>query len=375
MKFSIRFKLTLWYALMLTIMILLYVVVTTIVIQQHYKKDPRDVMRQMKVDTSFGNGQQFNRAQVDEYIDQVRREDFRRVQMITFSLLVALSILSFVGGYIIAGRMLFPLKKINHATRHMDAHRLSDRIAYTDTNDEFSELAQNFNAMIDRLAYSFNAQRAFIENVSHELKTPLTISQIHLEALKESKNLGEEEKKEYIEKALQSTVFLNQLIEDILLLSLTQEDVPMKKIEILPLLEDAVNQLESFAQKQGKKITYTPASFVGDDTRTGNATLLQRAFMNCIENAIYYSKKNIIIAVQKKDEKIEIVIRDDGMGIAEEEREKIWERFYRVDASRSRNTGGAGVGLSITKNIMTLHGGKVSIDSDGASYTAVTFIL
>jgi len=234
---------------------------------------------------------------------------------------------------------------------------LDKKIEHEDTGDEISEMINNINEMIARLNNAFSLQKQFVENASHELKTPLAIMKINLDLAQ----LNQENS--YLETALKSTKLMDKLIEDLLLLSLADRDIKFEEIKLKEVIQEAVNQLKIVAQN--KNLTLEFQHDKNDHIIQGNRALLQRAFMNLIENAINYSKKKgeITVKLEQKDHQKIIKIIDNGIGIPQDKLDKVFERFYRVDKSRSRKSGGTGLGLAITKKIIDLHQGKISINS------------
>jgi signal transduction histidine kinase len=229
--------------------------------------------------------------------------------------------------------------------------------------------------MLTRLDTSFDLQKQFVENASHELKTPLTISQANIEAVLHDNNMSREELESTLRTAMESTSFMNRLIEDLLLLAMMQEHMTQTTVKMADITTAAVTQLETVAKQHNKTLTYSPAPDARAPERTGNTTLLQRAVMNCIENAIKYARTTVTVTVTPIDGRTQVTITDDGTGIPATHLPHVWERFYRVDSSRARKSGGTGLGLAITKSIVEKHGGKVSIASEEGKHTTVTILV
>lgn len=379
MKISIRTKLTLWYTLILVVTLFVYVISTNAISQRQYRRDPSDVFQQISEERSpvfVGTNHPFSASglspdEIREYIDQIRKEDLRTVRIASFSIFAILALLSFAGGYAISGRMLRPLQKVNDATKKLDANNLHISIEGVNSKDEIGELIANFNDMTDRLHHSFDLQKQFVENASHELKTPLTISQTNLEAVLQDADMSKPEFQENVRNAVHSIGFMNDLIEDLLLLSITKEQISKEELSLKELIDDALTQLRPLADVAHKKIEFSAQIQDASDTYSGNKTLLQRALMNCVENAIRYANTHIRIELTKKENDIELRIHDDGPGIPEYEQRNVWERFYRIDSARSRKDGGTGLGMAITKAIIELHDGTVEIDSSPSTGTTI----
>ncbi|MFA5995303.1 MAG: HAMP domain-containing sensor histidine kinase [Patescibacteria group bacterium] len=377
---TIRFKLTLWYSLLLIVLNLVFVLAANFIITQHYQdRLPRFLNNNTEYKLPPSPVPMLQQASEREYIrkalQQARENDLVQIQKIlylTFALLVGLS---FGGGYIIAGRMLKPLQKINTATKEITAHNLDTQISHQDTGDEMSELINNINNMIARLNNAFALQKQFIENASHELKTPLAIIKTNLDAAVLSGAITEQEVSNYVQCALKSTSLMSKLIEDLLLLSLAEKDIQFTKLDVKQILQDSVQQLTLLANDKHIKIKtdITTRAVV----LNGNAALLQRAFMNIIENAIYYSKAtgDIMISLVQQADGISVCVKDNGIGIPADKLAKVFNRFYRVDVSRSKKTGGSGLGLAITKRIIELHQGQINITSKLNDGTTVVIQL
>ena len=267
----------------------------------------------------LANDQVFSRNVMEE----IRQQDLIEIRNTSIWIFANLVIVSIVCGYIIAGRLLEPLHT------------------------------------------ALRLQQQFIANASHELKTPLAISQINLEASLHDVNLTTEQR-EQLQRTLNANRFMNRLIEDLLLLAQTDTTLPMQRVDLKSVVNQASDLLTPLAQTQAKTLAlHLPSEPM---IISGNATLLQRAIMNCIENGIKYGKQVITITLSKQ----RLMIQDDGDGIAPEHLPKVTERFYRVDTSRSRQTGGSGLGLAITKTIIAKHHGRLAIQSTVGEGTTVT---
>jgi len=298
-----------------------------------------------------------------EIFEEYRGNDLRNFRKTTLFSLIPLSLISFAGGYLIAGQMLSPLKELNKKIKNINIKNLKSKLSYEKTGDEISELIENFNEMIARLNLSFEAQKEFIENASHELKTPLAIIQTNLDSILLDNKITKKEISSLIESSRKSTKFMNKLIEDLLLLALLENQVKKRKLSLENVVTESTNNLRKIASENRIKLQLdiTGKHF----SMSGNFELLQRAIMNLIENAIKYSPKKSAVEVTLADNKdtLTVDIIDHGRGITEPEQKKIFERFYRTDKSRSRKTGGAGLGLAIAKKIVWLHKGKITVAS------------
>ncbi|MFH0818591.1 MAG: HAMP domain-containing sensor histidine kinase [Patescibacteria group bacterium] len=363
MKFhkTIRFKLTLWYSLLFIITNLLFILAANYIITEHYQNrlphflqnNGQMAMRQPNMALPFENNADFQQV-----MNRTRSNDLYQIQKILILLFIILAIFSFGSGYIIAGWMLKPLKKINALTKEINSYNLDKKIEHDDTGDEISEMINHINEMIKRLNNSFSLQKQFVENASHELKTPLSIIKINLDLSQL------EVKNDNIQTALKSTVFMNKLIEDLLLLSLADKDIKFEEVKLSQLMQETVSQLAMIAKTKNIGMDLKIADG-NESIIKGNKPLLQRAIMNLIENAINYSQAGgeIIVKLENKDNKQTISIIDNGIGIPPDKLDKVFDRFYRIDKSRSRKSGGTGLGLAITKRIIEFHQGKITLNS------------
>jgi signal transduction histidine kinase len=279
--------------------------------------------------------------------------------------------LSLSGGYIIAEQMLNPLKRLNTKMRSTSGDTLNNPILYDDTGDEISELIKNFNSMIFRLNTTFEAQKQFVQNASHELKTPLTSIQINLDAALSDPKMSRTESTELIQTARSSTFFMDKLLDNLLKLSQLDQNFKFKPQDVSKVVMSVVSQLSP--QSKAKKIEIKVERPPTPVTISGNRILISRAISNILENAIKYSPKGtaVHVTVEKNKTYAVLSVRDSGPGIPKKEQRKIFERFYRVDKSRSRKTGGSGLGLAITKDIVTIHKGTISVKSEknGSTFT------
>jgi signal transduction histidine kinase len=284
--------------------------------------------------------------------------------------IIPLVFLSFLGGYGIASFSLKPLEDLSKKMKEKSTENLDEEIQFIDNQDEISELIKSFNRMNSRLNKSFEAQKEFVENASHELKTPLSIIQANLDTALEDKKISKEELEELLRSSEKSVGFMNTLIEDLLLLSLLDQDIELEDVEVVNLVKDSIEEIKTMSNNDIKiNAVFSKNKIV----LKANSVLLKRAVMNILENAVKYSEcDKITVSVKEKRDSAKIVIKDNGKGIPKQELKRIFDRFYRVDKSRSRKTGGSGLGLSITKKIVQRFGGTISVDSSlgkGSQFT------
>ena len=384
MKFiqTIRFRLTLWYSLLVFLLGLILIIIINTFVTRHYNNDPiNDIINPPLPLPRYHNLQlvwkTLNEEQ-KELVQEYRLQDLSQIRKISAFSLIPMVLISFAGGYIISGQMLKPIKNVNKAIKEINILSLHKQIDYEGPQDEIGELVYNFNRMTQRLNSSVELQKQFIANASHELKTPLAIMQTNIETIERIKSTSEEVKQQFIENALSSVEFMNNLIEDLLLLSILEKHVDMDKVNIYETTQNAIDALTDQADKRGITLTFrTGEEEFRSITISGNEVLLQRAVMNIIENAIKYSKKNSTVHtnLEVSDNSVIIRIKDTGIGISKGYQKRIFERFYRVDKSRSRKSGGTGLGLAIVKRIISLHKGTIEVSSKRGKGSTFTITL
>ena len=250
---------------------------------------------------------------------------------------------------------------------------LTKRLPLPKVRDELYELSHKFNQMFERLEESFEKEQQFTADVSHELRTPVTVIISQCEYLIEDPVLEEEEKEE-IMIILRQARRMSKLINEMLMIARGEmsESYDMEEVDLILLTEVIVEELHEQAEK--KKIQISVSSD-RDVKMMGNHTLLLRMMMNLVQNAISYGKEHGHIDILWKEQGDMIIgeVKDDGIGIDQEDIPKIWDRFYRVDKSRSRENGGTGLGLSMVHFIVAVHGGQIHVESKNGEGTSFIF--
>ena len=291
------------------------------------------------------------------------------------NILIALPIilvLGALGGWVLARRSLSPIGYIASKAQNITSENLSRRLIPRGTDDEMDDLIRTINEMIARLESSFKRMAEFTADASHELKTPICAMRGEAEVLL-LKGRTAEEYQEGLIHFVEEFDHLNQMVNNLLLLSkfdTTQGGVKMAPLRLDLLIQDLCNLFQVLAEQKNIALeigTIEEVTVIGDKVR------LQQLFTNLIDNAIKYtSKGSIHVTVEKNESAALVKIKDTGIGIPKEEQEKIFGRFYRADKSRSRETGGVGLGLSIAEWIVHAHHGKIEIDSElnkGSTFT------
>lgn len=300
---------------------------------------------------------------------QKARMDFR-LESILYMLLVVMG-----GGaltYYLSGKALRPLDTLNGQIKNRTVHNLSEAMDVPPTNDEISELTESFNEMTDKLNHAFMMQQRFSANAAHELRTPLTVLKTKVDVFKKKNTHSNEEYDALIATFEKQINRLSELVHNLLDMTNMTDEFENERVCIKDVLDDIVTELSSIAAE--KDITLTLDC--NDSAVMGNTDLLHRAFYNLIENGIKYNVNGGNVSVTASSDKLHTVIKisDTGIGIPNDMKKNIFEPFYRVDKSRSRKMGGAGLGLAIVESIIKKHNGKTEVTDNktGGTYFKIT---
>lgn len=353
---TLKFKLAFWYSIMLMLFALFFVFVFNVIAARYIELDPMmprgGMFRANPIVREITERER-------ELIKQSRINDLNSIRSASIYSIIPLVLLSFLGGYLIAQRNLKPLDRLKEEMEMRDSTDLESKIPFEDNNDEISSLISSFNKMSGRLHNSFEIQKEFVENVSHEIKTPLAILNVNIDsAMEEDVTTGDI--KEILNNCKKSVSYINKLSEDLLLLSFLDQSLKKEKIDISKIIKLTMLDIERVAS--GFSFNFENRADGKAVFVFGNEILLRRAISNILENGVKYSKgSSVDIELFCNERNIEIFIEDDGVGIPKKLREKVFSRFYRVDKSRSRETGGSGLGLSIASEIISKHQGTIEI--------------
>ncbi len=300
-----------------------------------------------------------------QLIMEARLEDLNNIRKVSLYAIIPLIFISFGGGYLLSSRMLKPLDKLNIEMTKRNLENLREKIKYIDNGDEISSLILSFNNMTERLNLAFESQRNFVENASHEIKTPLSVIQATIENALEDDKLTYKEIELILNNIKKQIVFINKLTEDLLLLAVLKNHIKTEDIDFRKVIEITVNNLKAVIAKSKMNLKLS----MGNKRILikANQELLQRALANIVENSIKYSggtKLDIKVITDMARNLTIVKFTDDGKGIPLEQMDKVFERFYRIDKGRSKKTGGSGLGLAITKEIIEAHGGEVYVSKN-----------
>ncbi|MFF3100112.1 sensor histidine kinase [Viridibacillus arvi] len=302
---------------------------------------------------------------------QKAKIDFR-IQSIIYMLLVI-----GIGGlltYYLSGKALKPLNTLNGQVKNINVHNLSETLSVPPTKDEIAELSLTFNEMTDKLNNAFMMQQRFSASAAHELKTPLAVLQTKVDVFKKKKIHTTEEYDALINVIEKQTKRLRELVGNLLDMTNMDDGVEQSSICVKDIFEDIISELSHIAKEKNITMTLDCDNCVV----FGNTELLYRAFYNLVENGIKYNidgGKVEVIVNRLSKEQVSIKIIDTGIGIADEYKKKIFEPFYRVDKSRSRQLGGTGLGLSTVDSIIKKYNGTITVTDNESNGTCFNVIL
>ena len=284
----------------------------------------------------------------------------------------AVTLLGGVLAYFLSGRALNPLRAFTSQVEKVQPNNLSDMKMAEDVLPEFRQFSKSFNQMLDRLDDGFAAQRQFTGNAAHELRTPLALMQAQLELFSTEHPKVLPETADFLHLLREQTERMTQMTKTLLEMSELRTVPCNDRIEIAPMIEEIFADLTPLAEKNGIILEST-----GDGTMTGSDTLIYRLLFNLTENAIRYNRPDGIVRITVTEEEKRLIIRvsDTGCGVPEQYRESIFQPFFRVDKSRSRENGGVGLGLSLVWEIVTLHGGEVRVEESSEKGTTIAVKL
>ena len=298
------------------------------------------------------------------------RKDFKSESILYMLLIIC------TGGiltYYLSGKALEPLNELNSQIKNINVNNLSEDIKLPEAKDEIYDITTSFNEMTHKLNDSFLMQKRFSQNAAHELRTPLTVLKTKLDVFKKKNTHTADEYNSLVEVISSHTDRLSSLVKSLLDLT-NMNDIDLNEnITLYTLIENIKNDLSSLSNENHNDINIKGK----DISILGNYHLLYRAFYNVVENAIKYSDINgkIDIEISSNKDKAIVKISDTGIGIPNDMKKDIFEPFFRVDKSRSRQIGGAGLGLSIVKAIIEKHNGTIAVTDNGALGTTFEITL
>ena len=279
--------------------------------------------------------------------------------------------------YFLIGHYTKPVQQLSAHMKEMSPNTLSDSIEIEGGGEEIQELVKSFNQMTEQLDEAFAMQRRFSASAAHELRTPIAVLRTKLDVFKKKKR----EQHEYDELVDTMETYIDRLssiITDLLEFAETSELGEVEDVSLDSVIKTVVDDLESVAQNNMINMQIDIQPKAQSEAQTfivkGNTNLLYRALYNLVENAIRYNneKGSVNITLETRGQEGVIIIADTGVGIAPEQRELVFEPFYRVNKSRSREFGGAGIGLSLVKTILKRHGASITVSENNPQGSVFT---
>lgn len=299
------------------------------------------------------------------------KEDYKRNSLIVSALL---ALLGGVAAYFISGHALKPIREFSDKIEEVQAQNLADSRIEASKIKELNQLSVSYNKMLERLSDAFEIQRQFTANAAHELRTPLSLMQVQLDLYHSTQHPGSDaDTVQMIKMLTEQNDRLGKMVKTLLDMSELQTVGRDEKIILNDLVDEVLEDLELLAQEKNIKLIgkYKNITMIGSDI------LIYRLVYNLVENAIKYNHSDgqVTVNAYKKQKHIYLSVEDTGSGIPKELRERVFEPFFRVDKSRSRELGGVGLGLALVHEIVRVHDGSISIKSNPAGGTIFEVIF
>lgn len=291
-----------------------------------------------------------------------------RFRTTNWCITAVVTVLSGILAYFVSGHALKPLHSFASQVERVQMNNLADMRIDEDALPEFKQLSQSFNQMLERLNDAFAAQRQFTGNAAHELRTPLALLQAQLELFSAEHPDMQPETAEFLSLLREQTERLTRLTKTLLEMSNLRQVARNERIRLAPMIEEIFTDLAPLSDKCGVTLTAE-----GDGIMTGSDALIYRLIFNLTENAVKYNRPggSVRVSVAQEPEKLLIRVSDNGCGIPEKYQQSIFQPFFRVDKSRSREYGGAGLGLSLVWEIADIHGGSVRVEESSKNGTVI----
>jgi len=356
---SIRVRLTAWYMAVLTLMLVAYASATFLAVRHEFREQLEEQLHH-DLESLAGGGH-------PEPDPEARlQQQLREIVVVLVLGLPLIVILAGVGGYVLARRALAPIDHLAAEARRITAERLDQRLSVPNEKDEIGRLAAVINDTFARLDASFGQLRRFTADASHELRTPLAvIRSIGEMGLRDTR--APAEYKEAIGSMLEEVDRLTRLVDTLLRLSRGDAGTIRLSLDILDLgdlARDVAASLGILAEERQQQLEVAAEANV---RVSADRVVLRDAITNVVHNAITYGPAGSTIAMRVEADAVEaaLSVADEGPGIPAEHRERIFDRFYRIDEGRSRASGGAGLGLAIARWAVEANGGRISLASSG----------
>ncbi len=375
---TIRLKLTLWYGAMFLLAGGLLVSLTYVLVREGFDPSQQKVRQsvaerldlppsqfepgpgQRPLPASDGLAAMPDGPTLPDVIHAVQEEQMQaQLNSLLAWSLVALGIMAVLSlglGWFLAGRMLHPVHELTGLARRLSESTLDERIRLQRPPDELKELADTFDGMLERLDRAFAGQRAFVANASHELRTPLTIMRTELDVALADPELGREELEAMAAAMLDAIERSELLIDSLLVLARSEAPVDARPVDLAELVDEAVATNAVAADSRELSVEVVASRIVVQ----GDRALLERMVDNLVDNAVRHNVDGgwFRVATAVGGAHATVVVANSGPQIGEDDAARLFERFYRADASRSRQTGGYGLGLAIVRAVAEAHRGR-----------------
>ena len=299
------------------------------------------------------------------------KADYRKNSLIISAVL---ALLGGVATYFISGHALRPIRELSDKIEKVQAQNLADSRIEENQVKELNQLSVSYNRMLERLSDAFEIQRQFTANAAHELRTPLALMQVQLDLYHSNSHPGNDaDTVQMIKMVTEQNDRLNKMVKTLLDMSELQTVGRDDEIVLDALVDEVLEDLEPLAE--GKNIR-----LIGkckDITMVGSDILIYRLVYNLVENAIKYNHSGgqVTVTADRKEKHVYLSVEDTGTGIPEELKERVFEPFFRVDKSRSRELGGVGLGLALVREIVRVHDGSITVKSNPSGGTIFEVVL
>jgi heavy metal sensor kinase len=352
---SIRVRLTAWYMAVLSLMLVAYATATYLAVRHEFREQLERELHEHVEAVS---------PEPESALEDRFQQQLREILVVLVLGLPLVVVLAGLGGYVLARRTLSPIDHLAGEARRITAERLHERLSVPNEHDEIGQLAAVINDTFARLESSFDQLRRFTADASHELRTPLSVIRgIGEHALRETRTPLEY--KDAMGSMLEEVDRLTRLVDTLLKLSRGDAGTIRLAHDVLDLgdlTREIVSSLGILAEERQQLLQVV----VAENVRvTADRLVLRDAITNVVDNAIKYgpSRSTIDVRVEADAEQATVTVTDAGPGIPAEHRQRIFDRFYRVDEGRSRDMGGTGLGLAIAKWAVEANGGKISLET------------
>lgn len=354
---SIRVRLTAWYTAVLSLMLIVYATATFLAVRHEFREQLEREMHEHLEAVS---------SEPEAALEERLQQQLREILVVLVLGLPLIVVLAGLGGYVLARRALSPIDHLAGEARRITAERLHERLSVPNEHDEIGRLAAVINDTFARLESSFAQLRRFTADASHELRTPLSVIRgIGENALRETRT--HPEYKDAMGSMLEEVDRLTRLVDTLLKLSRGDAGTIRLAHDVLDLgdlTREVVSSLGILAEERQQRLQVVAEENV---RVSADRLVLRDAITNVVDNAIKYgpSRSTIDVRVEADGDQVTLTVADAGPGIPVEHRERIFDRFYRVDDGRSRDMGGTGLGLAIAKWAVEANGGRISFEGAG----------